>query len=265
MMQPARGRRSESIPVAESDGAMVSETRWRAAQQYERGYWERAANEIVEGSYDKVNFYQWRAADLERRLREAGVQDVTDGSSRVLEIGSGPIGVAAYFPAASRVAVDPLEDFYSRNERLIELRQPDMEYRVGQGEALPVGDGEFDLAIMENCIDHVRDPDAVMQEIRRVLRPNGVLYLTVNCRAVPGYYVHRLLSRLRVDAGHPHTFTAARLRRMVVRHGFEIQRSDEETFTAAWMADLRAPAWKDRMKGVLLVSEFVVSVIGRKR
>lgn len=244
---------------------MVSETRWRAAQEYERSYWERAATEIVEGSYDKVDFYQWRAADLERRLREARVLDVTDGSARILEIGSGPIGVAAYFPAASRVAVDPLEEFYARNQKLTELRKPDMVYRVGQGEALPVEDGEFDLVIMENCIDHVRDTDDVMREIRRALRPDGVLYLTVNCRAVPGYYVHRMLSRLRVDAGHPHTFTAGRLRDLVVRHDFEIQRSDAERFSAAWLADLRAPAWKDRMKGVLLVSEFVVSVIGRKR
>lgn len=244
---------------------MVSETRWRAAQQYERGYWERAANEIVEGSYDKVNFYQWRAADLERRLRDAGVLDVTNGTARVVEIGSGPIGVAAYFPAAHRLAVDPLEDFYARNERLIELRRPEMEYRVGQGESLPVEDGACDLVIIENCIDHVRDTDAVMQEIRRVLRPGGVLYLTVNCRAVPGYYIHRLLSRLRVDAGHPHTFTPARLRNMVLRHGFVIEHSDAGSFAAAWVADLRASAWKDRLKGALLVSEYVVSVIARKR
>ncbi len=243
---------------------MVSSDRWRRAQEYERGYWEGQAAEIARGQEDKLTFYEWRAGELARRLRESGFERLLDGSADVVEIGSGPIGVVSFFRGASRVAVDPLESFYGTNPELSALRDPGVQYRNGVGEELPVDDGSADLVIMENCIDHTRDVDQVMREISRVLRPGGVLHLTVNCRIPPGFVMHRLLSRLAIDAGHPHTFTAGKARALVTgRPDFRLARFERGSFLQALKEDIGGSP-RARAKALLGVSEFVVGLLAER-
>jgi SAM-dependent methyltransferase len=242
---------------------MVTVARWECAQEYERGYWARLAGRIAGGSVSQLDWYRWRAEQLERRLALAGLSAMSAGNARLVEVGCGPIGVASFFPARERVAVDPLEEFYSADPVLSALRNPAVSYRRGKGESLPCDDSSFDLAIIENCIDHVQDVDAVMREIRRVLRPDGVIFLTVNCRTPWGFGVHRLLSRLRIDPGHPHTFTPSRARGMLRRHGFEILRVEADSYLAALREDLASREAKARIKAVLGTSEFVVSILAR--
>jgi SAM-dependent methyltransferase len=243
---------------------MVSPARWKTAQQYERGYWETLATRIADGSVSQLDWYRWRAGQLVERLRCVGLAALVDGSARVIEVGSGPVGVVGFFPALERVAVDPLESYYRSNGTLAALRNDAVDYREGSVEALPADTGQYDLAIIENCIDHVRDVHAGMRELRRVLRPDGgILYLTVNCRTRWGFVAHRALSRLRIDAGHPHTFTPRRARALLARHGFTPLQLDTGSYAAARHDDLRATDRRTRIKGLIGISEFVVSVIAR--
>jgi SAM-dependent methyltransferase len=242
---------------------MVSLARWQRAQQYERGYWESLASRIATGSVAQLDWYRWRADQLQLRLQRLGLGHLTDGSARVVEVGSGPVGVVGFFPAVERVAVDPLEPYYSANATLTALRTPAVEYRAGSVEALPVESGRYDLAIIENCIDHVQDIAAGMRELRRALTAAGVLYLTVNCRTSWGFVVHRALSRLRVDAGHPHTFTPSRARKLLRDHGFRELQLEVDSYREAWHADLAAPERRAKLKGILGVSEFLVTAVAR--
>jgi SAM-dependent methyltransferase len=244
---------------------MVSLQRWDHAQTYELGYWERQAQAIAEGAMSQLEWYRWRADQLAERLRAMDLGHLADGSARVIEVGSGPVGVASFFPARYRVAVDPLADQYARLPGLTALRSPEVRYLRGVGEELPAPTGGFDLALIENCIDHVRDIDAVMRELHRVLRPQGILYLTVNCRTRWGYLLHRALSRLNVDRGHPHTFTPVRARRLLTLRAFELLWFDVGSPKEARRDDLASPDPKTRLKGVLGVSEFVASAIARRR
>jgi SAM-dependent methyltransferase len=243
---------------------MVTESRWQTAQEYERGFWQAQADDIAAGMAAKLEWYQWRSEQLSTRLSNLGLSEIASGNARVVEVGSGPIGVVTFFPGRRRVACDPLSDFYGSNAQLSELRDPLVEYVAAPGEALPCNDGSADLVIIENCIDHVRDMDVVLQEIRRVLDRDGLLYLTVNNRTRPGYYVHRLLSRLKIDKGHPHTLTPSRTRRLVERNGFRIVDFQAEYYRHAFMADLRGPGLRPRLKAILGVSEYVVSLVARR-
>jgi SAM-dependent methyltransferase len=240
---------------------MVSVRRWKAAQSYEIGFWEAQARRIAAGSEGQLGWYRWRAEQLILRLERLGLHRLTGGDARVVEVGSGPIGVATFFPGAERVAVDPLADEYARNPVLSELRDPAVEYRAGLGERLPCPDAAYDLAIIENCIDHVQDMGAVMRELVRVLRPDGVLYLTVNNRTRWGFVVHRVLSRLRIDRGHPHTFTPARTSALMRRSGFRIVDFEVGSYEAAKREDQRSPERKARLKALLGISEYLVSVV----
>jgi hypothetical protein len=102
-----------------------------------------------------------------------------------------------------------------------------------------------------------------MQELKRALTDNGTLYFTVNCRTHWGFLMHRALSRLRIDAGHPHTFTARRAQRLLQGHGFRMLQFEVGSYAEARRADLTAPDLRTRFKGVLGVSEFLASAVAQ--
>lgn len=51
---------------------------------------------------------------------------------------------------------------------------------VGVAEALPCEDNSFDVILCTQVLEHVDDPRQVLSEIRRVLRPRGVVYLSTH-------------------------------------------------------------------------------------
>ena len=44
-------------------------------------------------------------------------------------------------------------------------------FEIGTGEAIPCEDGSFDLVVMNDVMEHVVDPEQVVAECHRVLRP----------------------------------------------------------------------------------------------
>ncbi len=50
------------------------------------------------------------------------------------------------------------------------------------GESLPLADASVDVVVFNHIYEHVVDPDAVVADIKRVLRPHGVLYLGLGNR-----------------------------------------------------------------------------------
>ncbi len=240
----------------------VEKERWERAQEYERSYWTMRENQIATGVTSDLAWYQWRADQLVQTLRESGHAHLTHGTETVLEVGSGPVGIVSFFPAAVRIAVDPLAGFFNRNAALTVARGSGVSYLQAKGEELPVRDGRCRLVMLENCIDHVQDIDALMTEITRVLTGDGLLYLTVNCRTRLGFRVHRLLSRLEFDTGHPHTFTSKRVRELLSEYHFRTAFFHVASYREALRKDLGAGSRRSTVKGVLGVSEFLISAVG---
>ena len=89
-------------------------------------------------------------------------------SDRVLDVGAGA-GIIEQLRLKGHVAevcgVDP-------DERIVDNPHLD-QARVGVGEQIPYGDGEFDLAFANNVLEHLADPVSVFGEVGRVLRPGG--------------------------------------------------------------------------------------------
>ena len=52
-----------------------------------------------------------------------------------------------------------------------------VEFVCADGEKLPWDDHSVDAVVFNHIYEHVVDPDAVLAEIRRVLRPSGLVYL----------------------------------------------------------------------------------------
>jgi|WetSurMetagenome_2_1015567.scaffolds.fasta_scaffold109503_2 MPBQ/MSBQ methyltransferase len=104
-------------------------------------------------------------------------------NSRMLDIGS---GFGACVVAGRRRGIDavgieiaPFEVAYARNRLQIEEPGADSERIFLQGNALklPFEDGRFDVVTMWNVAEHILDIDKMFSEIKRVLKPDGLLFL----------------------------------------------------------------------------------------
>ncbi len=92
---------------------------------------------------------------LQTQAREAGT------GYRVLDVGCGPKPYYPFFAerASSYVGVD--------------VDTSEGADLVGRVESLPVGDGEFDLVLCTQVLEHCDDPAQAVRELRRVTAPGG--------------------------------------------------------------------------------------------
>jgi ubiquinone/menaquinone biosynthesis C-methylase UbiE len=78
------------------------------------------------------------------------------------------------------------------NEPLIELGRKrakdagrDIELRVASATKLPFADGSFDVVCSPELLEHLEDWERCLDELTRVLRPGGVIYLSTTNRLCP--------------------------------------------------------------------------------
>ena len=128
---------------------------------------------------------RWYRRDALKRL------GVGEGTA-LLDVGcgTGVIALAAQEltgPRGRVVAVDPSESM------LGEARKAGVkDARLGRGEALPVGEGEFDALTMGYALRHVDDLYRTFCEFRRVLKPGGKLLLLEITRPASRLQYHLL-------------------------------------------------------------------------
>ena len=113
-----------------------------------------------------------------RRVRETLEKFAPiDDNARVIEVGSGAHGLIFCFGARFGVGVDPLAVSY-RN--LFPRWQTQATTIAAAGEHLPFRDKAFDVVLCDNVVDHAESPVRIVAELARILKPNGLLYFTVN-------------------------------------------------------------------------------------
>ena len=98
----------------------------------------------------------------------------------LLDIACGPGYVAA--AAAQRGATVLGVDFSSAMVAQAREFQPGVEFREGDAEKLPFGNGLFDAAAMNFGILHLAQPQTALAEAYRVLRAGGRFAFSVWCR-----------------------------------------------------------------------------------
>lgn len=103
------------------------------------------------------------------------------GGERVLDVGCGNGSLTFFLPQAADVreivAIDYspvfVEDVFSANS------DPRISVRQADATALPFEDGGFDRALSLLVLHFVSDPDKAISEMRRVVRPGGVVAAAV--------------------------------------------------------------------------------------
>ncbi len=99
-----------------------------------------------------------------------------DGA-HLLDIATGPgyVAEAARQRGAKVTAVDFSAEMIERAKRLYK----DIEFQVGDAEALTFADQSFEIATMNFGLLHLENPEKALLEAFRVLKPGGVFALTV--------------------------------------------------------------------------------------
>jgi ubiquinone/menaquinone biosynthesis C-methylase UbiE len=138
------------------------------------------------------------------------------------------------------------------SDRILETarRRVDADFRQGNLEAIPFADGEFDLVLCSQAIEHVLHADAAVAELARVLRPNGTLiistdnarnYVTKTINAPRTVAVRAL--RLRGARGRIESpaiaYTHRSFRALLERGGFAVERVETFRFHLMWPLDVR--------------------------
>ena len=100
--------------------------------------------------------------------------------SRVLDLGAGSGvvagAVATKLQRGALVLVDPQVRMLVRaRQRLAHLTMPTLDCVAGVAEQIPLRDESIDLVLLVTVLGEVDDAVRVLREVRRVLRPSGVV------------------------------------------------------------------------------------------
>jgi SAM-dependent methyltransferase len=161
---------------------------------------------------------------------------------RVLDVGCGEgaftaaLAGAGARPVGVEVAAEPVRRARARN--------PELEFVVLDGEPtddrrpgwLPFPHSSFDVVWAGELIEHLRDPAAVLDEVRRVLTAGGRLLVSTPDHAL-GLRLRLAFSRRAFEAhfdprnDHVRFFTAGALRLMLEDAGFDSPRIERRRRT----------------------------------
>jgi SAM-dependent methyltransferase len=105
----------------------------------------------------------------------------------VLEIGPGGGNNLPFLKAGVRwIGVEPNPFFHDRLRARGERLRIDVDVRAATAEALPVADRSVDAVVATLVLCSVRDPEAALREVRRVLRPGGRFVFVEHVAAARG-------------------------------------------------------------------------------
>ena len=126
-------------------------------------------------------------------LRERALAPAT---GRLLILGLGPGHDLDHLPdeVTSVVAIEPSASMRTSAESRVaatRARGIDVEVVDAVGEALPIPDDSIDSVLLAYVLCTVEDVDAALAEVRRVLRPGGVVCVMEHVRAPEGTWLRR--------------------------------------------------------------------------
>ena len=130
-----------------------------------------------------------------------------------LDLGCGDGRLTEHLPAVSLTGADVSVIALERAARRVHGARL---VRVEPDESLPFEDSCFDLVLCAETLEHVRDVQLLLSEVRRVLRPGGMLAITTPATRPLMRPPHPLSPHLRF-------LTRASLGRLLDELGFEVR------------------------------------------
>lgn len=186
--------------------------RFEFALRSERDYWEKNWKGNRDRQASASHYWQYYMNILKAHANPKP-------HHKILDIGCGPCGLICYLNEGQRYGLDPLMDFYLTN---FDMPQ-EIKWIRGYGEDIPVEDSFFDIVITTNTLDHTQNPRKLLSEVNRVLKEDGLLFLSVNTYSQGAKLAKVFLERIgRGEPTHPYFFTTTEVRHLIIESGFNV-------------------------------------------
>jgi len=143
----------------------------------------RVHRELASAKDTVANYQAWEYMEIRRIFPEFGLHLDLRGK-RVLDIGSGLGGKLRFYAEQGVSEVVGIDLRYKSLQSASSLfRVAESEHdapihlTLADGAKLPFLRDSFDIIVSVNVLEHVDDPESVLAECRRVLAPDGLLFL----------------------------------------------------------------------------------------
>jgi ubiquinone/menaquinone biosynthesis C-methylase UbiE len=176
----------------------------------------------------------WRARPYEDACDRIALRAfLPPRGDRLIEAGAGFGRLADEYAGYSDVLLLDASELHVAEARRALAGNPDVRVEVGDVLSLPAPDGYFDVAVLIRVLHHFADPEPVLGELGRVVRPGGILILEYANKRNVKSIARRLLGRqswspfeLGSVAYRPfhHDHAPVTVRRALKKSGFQIER-----------------------------------------
>ena len=202
---------------------------WKTAQIKEKEFWENVyLKKNKDEIYKKTSSEGWKDFAEEILIRNNLYKEFLNDKT-ILDLGSGPAGLAKGIHEMIKlkeikncklIAVDPLMDFYKKDIGILK-EDENLKLLSNKGEKIDLDDNSVDLILSTNVLDHCDNPDGLISEVFRILKPDGIFFPSVHLV----YNYLKLLSPFikYLDTNHPHHFTKSSLSKKLKCHFYEVK------------------------------------------
>jgi len=186
-------------------------------------YWTEhtVRSEAFTSAEESKRYLQWRSEEYPLFRELSGLYGDHAGQT-VLDYGCGPgndlVGFALYSGAARIVGVDvsPTALELARGRVALHGARPDRVELVQISDAdptIPLADGSIDFLSCQGVLHHTSDPEAILGELHRVLRPGATGTVMVYNRDSVWWHLYTAYERMIVDGTLAGLDTAEAFRR----------------------------------------------------
>lgn len=171
--------------------------------------------------------YESHDPTIGKRLRK--IRSHVDFShKKVLDVagGTGYIGQQIIEMGGTYIDVDISTGMLSLAKGKLSLRRGDYLLLLGDVHKIPLRSNQVDVALISEALEHVENPKMVLNEVYRVLKPNGTVIITnPNPFWAPIQLIAEVVKFKSPEGPHKYIYHKE-LMRMIERAGFSIRTID---------------------------------------
>lgn len=186
------------------------------------------------------NFLQrsWHRGRLKATIGLLEDQQLNRNRNKVLDVGCASgwfiSEIARHFPGYKFFGID----IYEKAIKQAENYYPEIFFLCADAHHLPFSDKFFDIVICVNVLEHVLDPQQILKEMKRVVKPKGMVIVGMDSEnllfSLAWYLWKKFNGKVWKDA-HLHKLKPQDLERLFLKTGLKIQKRKFFNFGMAVM------------------------------